>query len=73
MATRLSDVVIPELFEPIMLKMSTYLSMFWQTGAMATNDLLQNFGQQNYCAIVHMPFYNDLDRNESNVSADNPA
>jgi hypothetical protein len=73
MATQLADVVIPELFDPIALKLSTYLSVFFQTGAMASNDMVQGFASGNYGQILHLPFYNDLARTESGISSDDPA
>lgn len=70
--TQLTNVIIPEIYEQIMLKESTYKSALFRTGAMAENADITARASANYGQILHLPFYNDLDQGESNVSTDDP-
>ena len=70
--TRLSDVIVPDVFLPYMLKETQEKSAVFKSGIMRNDPNLANFlrgGGQ----LINVPFWNDLGTPEPNTSSDNPA
>lgn len=69
--TRLSDVIVPEVFNPYMLKETMEKSAIFRSGILRNDPNLANFlsgGGQT----VNVPFWNDLANDEANTSSDDP-
>lgn len=59
MTTRITDVIVPEIFNPYVINRTTELSALWQSGIIgAVPELEGKLNDGN--VIVHMPFWNDL-------------
>lgn len=70
--TRLTDVVVPEVFNDYMMKETMEKSAIFQSGILRQDANLANFlagGGQT----VNVPFWKDLDNDEPNTSSDDPA
>lgn len=70
--TRLSDVIVPEVFNPYMMKETMTLSAIFQSGILRSDPSMAAFlagGGQT----TNVPFFNDLSDVEPNISSDNPA
>lgn len=69
--TRLSDVIVPEVFQSYMAKDTMDKSAIFQSGVIRTDGafgaLLSGGGR-----TFNMPFWNDLDNTEANVASDAP-
>lgn len=70
--TRLSDAIVPEVFQPYMLKETMVRSTLFQAGILRQDAVLSSFlsgGGQT----VNVPFWKDLsDSSTANVSSDDP-
>ena len=73
MTTRLSDIIVPEVFFPYMLKETETKTAFFQSGIMRTDPVIAGKlagGGETF----QMPTYADLsDANEASIGSDNPA
>lgn len=71
--TRLSDVIVPAVFVPYMLKETTAKTAIFQSGIFRQDAVMSTFlsgGGQT----VNVPFWNDLsDASTANISSDDPA
>lgn len=60
MTTRIADVIVPEIFNPYVIKQTRELSALWQSGIVgAIPELDGQLTKGN--VLVNMPFWNDLD------------
>ncbi len=69
-STRLSDVIVPEVFQPYMIQRTMDLDALVQSGVVARDpqfDILAS----GPGSVFSLPFFNDLD-GESNVGSDDP-
>lgn len=67
--TKISDVIVPELFTQYVINKTTQKSALWQSGIIGDPDVDIAFGTKGG-AIVNMPFWEDL-KGESEVLSDN--
>jgi hypothetical protein len=69
-ATRLSDVIVPEVFQPYMVQRALDMDAFVQSGVVVPDA---QFGAlaSGQGSTFNLPFFNDLD-GESNVGSDDP-
>jgi hypothetical protein len=72
MTTRLSDVVVPEVFNRYMVADTKEKSAIFQSGIMRTDGNVSGF-LSGGGLTVNIPFWKDLDNTEANISTDNPA
>lgn len=72
MPTRLSDVIVPEVFTPYMMQRTMELSEIVQSGAMAPDQLLNEL-LAGAGLTFHVPSYKDLPNDAANISSDNAA
>jgi hypothetical protein len=71
--TRLSDVIVPEIYQNYMNIQSPELVAFWQSGIVAENPLLTSLAS-GASGVVQIPFWKDLDSNaEPNLGSDDPS
>lgn len=69
--TRISDVVVPEVYAPYMVKDTMDRSALYSTGAMTNDaDLASKLGGGG--RTFNVPFWKDLDDTESDVASDDP-
>nr|6R3A_A Chain A, Major capsid protein [Bacillus phage SPP1]6R3A_B Chain B, Major capsid protein [Bacillus phage SPP1]6R3A_C Chain C, Major capsid protein [Bacillus phage SPP1]6R3A_D Chain D, Major capsid protein [Bacillus phage SPP1]6R3A_E Chain E, Major capsid protein [Bacillus phage SPP1]6R3A_F Chain F, Major capsid protein [Bacillus phage SPP1]6R3A_G Chain G, Major capsid protein [Bacillus phage SPP1]6R3B_A Chain A, Major capsid protein [Bacillus phage SPP1]6R3B_B Chain B, Major capsid protei len=60
--TKISDVIVPELFNPYVINTTTQLSAFFQSGIAATDDELNALAKKaGGGSTLNMPYWNDLD------------
>ena len=59
MTTTLSDIIVPELFNPYVIQRSMELSALYQSGIVANNDEFDRLASEP-APIHHMPFFEDL-------------
>lgn len=59
MATTLSDIIVPELFNPYVIQRSMELSALYQSGIVANNAEFDRLASEP-APIHHMPFFEDL-------------
>lgn len=72
-ATRLADVIIPEIYLDYQANDNPEKSAFFESGAAVRSPMLDGAVAEGG-RIVHVPFWNDLDpTSEPNYSTDNPA
>lgn len=69
--TRISDVIVPEIFTGYTINRTTELSRLVQSGAVVRDQTLDNF-LAGAGLTVHSPSYRDLGNDEENVSSDDP-
>lgn len=69
--TRLSDVIVPEIFTPYVINRSSELSRLVQSGAVVRDPSLDAF-LAGAGLTIHSPSYRDLGQDEENVSSDDP-
>jgi hypothetical protein len=73
MATvRLTDIIEPEVFSDYTAVDSTTKTALFTSGIIVTNSLLQAKANTGG-STIQVPFWNDLDEGEPNISSDNPA
>lgn len=73
MATvRLSDVIVPEVFYPYMVKMTMEKSAIFQSGMLVNDANMASF-LAGGGRTANVPFWKDLDNTESNTANDDPA
>lgn len=70
--TRISDVIVPEIFTPYMQQLTEEKSRLIRSGVVARDSFLDNFLAGGGLTI-NAPSWKDLDNDEDNVSTDNPA
>lgn len=70
--TRISDVVVPEIFTPYTQVKTQEKSRLIQSGVIAMSDTLSN-NLAGGGLTFNEPFFKDLDNDEENTSSDNPA
>jgi hypothetical protein len=60
--TKISDVIVPELFNPYVINTTTKLSAFFQSGIVSTSDELNALAKKaGGGSTLNMPYWNDLD------------
>lgn len=59
MATTLSDIIVPELFNPYLINRSMELSALYQSGIISNNPMFDKLASEP-APIHHMPFFEDL-------------
>ena len=69
--TRLSDLIVPEVFEPYLIQRSVETSALYQSGIVVPDERL-NALANGPGKLYDMPFFNDLGDDESNVGSDDP-
>lgn len=69
--TRISDVLIPEVFMPYVIEKTKELSAFFESGIVVTDAAIEA-KMANGGKTIQMPFWHDLDGNDQ-VTSDNPA
>ncbi|WP_298592590.1 hypothetical protein [uncultured Rothia sp.] len=69
---RLSDVIVPEIFNPYVQLRTTELSNLVQAGVI-TLDARLNSNLAGEGLTFNVPFFKDLDQDEENISNDDPA
>lgn len=69
---RLSDVVVPEIFNPYVQQITEQKSRIVQSGVLVRDPFLDNF-LAGAGATINVPGWKDLDDDEENYSDDNPA
>lgn len=70
--TRLSDVIVPEVFFPYMVKRTKEKSAIFQSGILVTDANMSNF-LSGGGRTANVPFWKDLANTPSNVANDDPA
>lgn len=65
--TKISDVIVPEVFVPYVLNRSMELSALWSSGIVAT-DARVEIGARKGGETVNMPYWNDLTGDEEALS-----
>ncbi len=70
--TRLSDVIVPEVFLPYMMKETKELSQIFQSGILRADANMGKF-LAGGGRTENVPFWNDLANAEPNISSDDPA
>lgn len=70
--TQVTDVVVPEIFTPYVQQITEEKSRLVQSGALARNQLLDNF-LAGGGLTVNVPSWRDLDNDPENLSSDDPA
>lgn len=69
--TKISDVIVPEVFAPYVINETTEKSALWQSGIISTMDESASLAEQGGTSI-NMPYWNDLD-GEAEVLSDSTA
>ncbi|QFR56228.1 major head protein [Bacillus phage 000TH010] len=60
--TKISDVIVPELFNPYVINETTKLSAFFQSGIVSTSEELNALAKKaGGGSTLNMPYWNDLD------------
>ena len=59
MTTTLSDIIVPELFNPYLINRSMELSALYQSGIIANNPMFDKLASEP-APVHHMPFFEDL-------------
>lgn len=73
MATvRLTDVIVPEVFYPYIVKNTMEKSAIFQSGILVNDGNLSRF-LQGGGRTANVPFWKDLDNSASNIASDDPA
>ena len=67
-ATRLSDLIVPEVFNPYVIQRTAELSAFWQSGVVTEVPEISPGASGG--ALVNMPFFNDLTGSEELLDED---
>lgn len=67
-ATRLTDVIVPDIWNPYVIQRTAELSELWQSGIVAPVEELNNFVSEGG-NTVNLPFWNDLSGNSEVLSA----
>ena len=65
--TKISDVIVPEVFAPYVINRSMELSALWQSGILTTDPRVQ-LGARAGGETINMPFWNDLTGDEEELS-----
>lgn len=71
--TKVSDVVVPELFLPYMIQRTAELSEFISSGIMESSPQFDAIATNAGGKFADMPFWNDLDGDDETVEDDTPA
>jgi hypothetical protein len=58
-ATKIADIIVPEVFNPYVIERTAELSAFWQSGVVETVEGLNVLGMEGG-QLVSMPFFQDL-------------
>ncbi len=69
--TRLSDLIVPEVFEPYSLQRSVETSALYQSGIVVPDEQIDALAKGEG-KIYELPFYNDLGDDEANIGSDDP-
>ena len=70
--TRLTDIVIPEVFYPYMVKRTKEKSAIFNSGILVNDANMSSF-LAGGGRTANVPFWKDLDNTESNIASDDPA
>lgn len=71
--TRLSDVIVPEVYSQYMAVNSPEVTRFFDSGVVTRNEILDSHANSGG-NVAHLPFWRDLDPdNEPNIGSDDPA
>ena len=65
--TKISDVIVPEVFAPYIINRSMELSALWQSGIIAADARVQ-IGARAGGETINMPYWNDLTGDEEELS-----
>jgi len=65
--TKISDVIVPEVFAPYVINRSMELSALWQSGIVTADPRVQ-LGARAGGETINMPFWNDLTGDEEELS-----
>lgn len=71
MVTRISDVIVPEVFTPYMMRETKTKSAIFQSGILRSDPSLSSFLSSGG-RTTNVPFWKDLADDESNVANDDP-
>ena len=71
MSTKISDVIVPEVFNPYIVERSTELSNLFQSGIISNDQQLDALAQSGG-ALLQMPFWTDLDGDDEVLSDSDP-
>jgi hypothetical protein len=72
MATRLTDVIVPEVFYPYIVKRTTEKSSIFQSGILVNDANMGSF-LAGGGRTANVPFWKDLDNTESEIANDDPS
>ena len=67
--TKLTDIIVPEVFQPYMVNKTMELSAFVQSGIVSNNPAFDNLASQA-ASTIQMPFYEDLTGESEQVIED---
>ena len=70
---RLSDVIIPELYNAEVALRMLEKSAVFMSGLVTNSATLGTFAAGNYGQLVHLPQFNPISKDESSISSDDPA
>lgn len=65
--TKISDIIVPEIFNPYVIERTAELSALFQSGIISTNPELNALAQRGG-TLITMPFYEDLDGDDELLS-----
>lgn len=69
---RISDIIVPEVFNPYVLNLTKEMSAFVQSGVMVNNPTLNTF-LGGGGITTNVPLLNDIPNDDANISNDDPA
>lgn len=69
---RLTDVIVPEVFYPYIVKMTKEKSALFNSGALVNDSNMSSF-LSGGGRTANVPFWKDLDNTESNIANDDPS
>lgn len=65
--TKISDIIVPEIFNPYMIERTAELSALFQSGIISTNPELNALAQKGG-TLINMPFFTDLEGDDEVLS-----
>ena len=66
-ATKIADIIVPEVFDPYVIERTAELSAFWQSGVVEPVEGLSILGAEGG-QLINMPFFQDLTGNDEILS-----
>jgi hypothetical protein len=70
--TRISDVIVPPIFNPYVIQRTMELSALFSSGVILPDPEIQGLAQ-GAASYFDMPYFSDLGNTESNIGSDDPA